>query len=218
MKKILCVTYRSWATNIYNSLSEALPDYDFKIINTKEDFELSMVYDFNPDLILWYGWSWIVPDEIIDKYISLCLHPSPLPKYRGGSPIQNQIINGEKISAVTVFKMGKGLDDGDIISQLPFSLEGDIKDIFKRMSDLGFSATFDIITKGYLLKRQDHTKATAFKRRKLKDSEITIDEIQTKSAEYLHNKIRMLTDPYPNAYIKCNDGKKLYITKSPYHD
>ena len=218
MKKILCITYRSWATEIYTSLMRALPKYDFKIINNKSDFDESIIDEFNPDIILWYGWSWIVPDRILEKYTSLCLHPSPLPKYRGGSPIQNQIIDGKKTSAVTIFKMGKGLDDGDIISQSIFSLEGDIKDIFKRMSDVGFSSTFDIITKGYFLREQDHKQATICKRRKPCDSEITIDEIKNNTAEYLHNKIRMLTDPYPNAYIKCKDGTKLYLIKSYYED
>jgi len=216
MKKILCITYRSWASEIYNSLSSALPNLDFKIINNKADYDESIIDEFNPDIILWYGWSWIVPDRILDKYMSLCLHPSPLPKYRGGSPIQNQIIAGEKISAVTIFKMGKGLDDGDIISQSILSLEGDIKDIFKRMSDLGFSSTFEIITNGYLLREQDHKQATNCKRRKPSDSEITIHEIKNNTAEYLNNKIRMLTDPYPNAFIKCKDGTKLYLIKSYY--
>lgn len=114
--------------------------------------------------------------------------------------------------------MGKGLDDGDIISQSIFSLEGDIKDIFKRISDLGFSSTFDIISNGYFLRKQDHKQATICKRRKPCDSEITIDEITNNTAEYLHNKIRMLTDPYPNAYIKCKDGTKLFLIKSYYDD
>tara|TARA_R110000765_G_scaffold425960_1_gene540185 strand:+ start:1515 stop:2171 length:657 start_codon:yes stop_codon:yes gene_type:complete len=218
MKKILCVTYRDWASDIYKSLKYALPDYDFRIINRPEDYTESIVEEFNPDLILWYGWSWIVPENITDKYTSLCLHPSPLPKYRGGSPIQNQIINGVKTSAVTIFKMGKGLDDGDILTQLPLSLSGNIQDIFKRMSDLGFSATYNIITKGYSLNQQDNNQATIFKRRKQKDSEITLNEINNNPAEYLYNKIRMLTDPYPNAYIKCKDGSRLYLTGAFYND
>ena len=81
------------------------------------------------------------------------------------------------------------------------------------------SRTYKIIKKGgYLLRKQDHKQATNCKRRKPNDSEITIDEIQNNTAEYLHNKVRMLTDPYPNAYIKCKDGSKLYITKTKYND
>ena len=86
------------------------------------------------------------------------------------------------------------------------------------MSDLGFSATFDIITKGYSLQKQDHKQATNCKRRKKEDSEITIEEINNSTAQHLHNKIRMLTDPYPNAYIKCKDGSILFLTSSKYEN
>jgi len=51
-----------------------------------------------------------VPIELIDEYDCYCIHPSDLPKYRGGSPIQNQIIDGVKDSAVTLFKMDYDLD------------------------------------------------------------------------------------------------------------
>ena len=44
-----------------------------------------------PDIVLFYGWSWKVSEKLINKFDCLMLHPSPLPKYRGGSPIQNQI-------------------------------------------------------------------------------------------------------------------------------
>ena len=50
------------------------------------------------------------------------LHPSPLPKYRGGSPIQNQIIRGVVDSMVTIFVMNDKIDAGDIIAQSPFLL------------------------------------------------------------------------------------------------
>ena len=42
------------------------------------------------------------------------LHPSPLPKFRGGSPIQNQIIRNKKKSMVTIFRINNILDGGDI--------------------------------------------------------------------------------------------------------
>ena len=45
-------------------------------------------------------------------------------------------------------------------------------------------------------------------------SEITLNELTTMPSTYLHDKIRMLQDPYPSAYIRTSDGKKLYIHKS----
>ena len=43
--------------------------------------------------MLFYGWSWKIEEEIYANYMSIMLHPSDLPKFRGGSPIQNQILN-----------------------------------------------------------------------------------------------------------------------------
>jgi len=113
-----------------------------------------------------------------------------------------------------MFKMSAGLEEGDIIRQIPMSLQGNIGDIFSRMTTLGFAGTCDFLKNGYNLKPQDHSAATLFKRRKPADSEITLDEIQNQTREYLCNKIRMLTPPYPNAFIKDKEGKRLYITSA----
>jgi len=214
MKNILCITYRSWATKIYDMLEQSLPEYNFKIINNQDLYSEDIIKSFKPDIILWYGWSWIIPPNIVEQYECLCLHPSALPKYRGGSPIQNQIINNEKMSAVTIFKMNDGIDTGDIIKQVPMLLEGNIQEIFNRMTEIGFIATYDLLTNGYSLRKQNNNKSTYFSRRKPTDSEITVNEILSQPAEYLYNKIRMLTDPYPNAYIKDKNGQKVYITNA----
>lgn len=212
---IACISYRDWALKIYSKLeSSTSKNHNFLIFRNKDEFDSKKLIDFQPDLILWYGWSWIVDNIFVDKYTSIMLHPSPLPKYRGGSPIQNQIINGEKKSAVTLFKMTRNLDDGDIYIQLPFTLEGSLEDIFKRIIELGYKATIDIINNNYNLKKQNDSEATYYKRLLPSNSEITIDEIKNSSAEYLHNKIRMLNDPYPNAYLMTSDNKKLYLIQS----
>jgi len=216
IKNILCITYRNWASSIYDMLERSLPEYNFKIIRDHESYSREIITEFEPDIILWYGWSWIIPDELVKKYDCICLHPSPLPRYRGGSPIQNQILNNEKMSAVSLFKMNKEIDAGDIIRQLPMPLCGNIEDIFDRMTQLGFSGTYDFLKNGYNFIKQDDSDMTYFSRRKLSESEITIEEIATRPAEYLYNKVRMLRDPYPNAYIKDKDGKKVYITEVYY--
>lgn len=209
---IACITYRNWAIDIYDKIHEVYRDeHNFLIWREKDSFNADALKEFKPDLILWYGWSWIVEDVFVNEYESIMLHPTPLPKYRGGSPIQNQIIRGEKLGAVSLFRMNGELDKGDIYQQLPLSLNGTLDDIFRRISNLGFAATCNIIEKNYKLTQQDHTKSSYFKRRSPKDSEITIEELESKTSEYLYNKVRMLADPYPNAYIKTVDGKKLII-------
>tara|TARA_B100000965_G_C19484206_1_gene709991 strand:+ start:177 stop:839 length:663 start_codon:yes stop_codon:yes gene_type:complete len=216
---IACISYRDWALKIYDKLElNNSKNHNFLIFRNKEEFDSEKLVDFKPDLILWYGWSWLVDNIFVDEYTSIMLHPSPLPKYRGGSPIQNQIINGEKNSAVTLFKMTRNLDDGDIYKQIPFSLKGSLDDIFNRIIKLGYKATLEIINNNYNLKKQNNSEATYYKRLHPSNSEITIEEIKNYSAEYLHNKIRMLNDPYPNAYLKTSDNKKLYLIQSRLDD
>ena len=109
--RVACIGYRQWALNIYDALEKYTDDLYF-ICRSKLEFNESSIRDFNPDLILFYGWSWIVSDRILTDYKCIMLHPSPLPKYRGGSPIQNQIIAGEKKSKVTIFIMNSEIDAG----------------------------------------------------------------------------------------------------------
>ena len=209
--RIACVGYRNWALNIYDRLA-ASTDHAFLIFRSKAQFNKEALSDFKPDLVLFYGWSWLVPTDLLERHTCLMLHPSPLPRYRGGSPIQNQIIAGETYSKVTLFIMTDALDAGDIVGQSDLSLIGTIDEIFKRIEDEGVELTRHIFENGLQREQQDHSAATFCKRRKPSESEITAEELATKPAEYLYNKIRMLADPYPNAYIIAADGKKLMIT------
>ena len=60
----------------------------------------------------------IIPQEILDipKIGNINVHPSLLPKYRGASPIQNAILNQEKITGLTIMLMDEKMDHGPIIS------------------------------------------------------------------------------------------------------
>jgi len=152
-----------------------------------------------------------VPSDLLNQYICLMLHPSPLPRYRGGSPLQNQIIAGEKTSMVSLFIMTNELDAGDIVGQKDLDLQGSLADIFSRIEVLGCEMTRNLLDNGFERLPQDNSKATFCKRRIPDDSEITFEELRLKPAEYLYNKIRMLASPYPNAYIRTSDGKRLMI-------
>jgi methionyl-tRNA formyltransferase len=211
--KILFYGYRDWSFKIFNQIN-----FDKKYLITHDDYEI--INQVKPNLIFFIGWSNIIPDNIVNNNICICLHPSPLPKYRGGTPIQHQIINNEKESAVSLFIMDDGLDTGDILYQSNFSLEGKLDDIFDRIIKGGVDGINFIINNydkiDYIRKPQNNELSTTYKRRKESDSEITFDEILNNDPVYLYNKIRSLNDPYPNAYIKCKDGKKIYILDSKY--
>jgi methionyl-tRNA formyltransferase len=142
------------------------------------------------------------------------LHPSKLPKYRGGSPIQNQIIRGEENSAVTLFLMNEKMDSGPIVFQELMLLSGSINDIFDRIEELGYQGTMQFLSNPIEGVKQIEEDATYFSRRTEDQGEITSKELNEQSSEYIYNKIRMLQDPYPNAYLKASDGKKIFITEA----
>ena len=209
--RILCFGYRSWALNIYKKLDKELKA-EFVIFNQTKLITEEKITNYNPDLILFYGWSWNVPKLVTNNFNCLMLHPSDLPSYRGGSPIQNQIINGIINSKMTIFLMNEFMDEGDIVSQSKLDLNGTIDQIFKRIEKRGYVLTKNIIMNGIIKRtKQSHKNISSYKRRSPKDSEITIQELLEKDSKYLYNKIRMLGDPYPNAYIKTVDNRKLLI-------
>lgn len=210
---ILGFGYRNWAVDTFCTLQ--MFGYNLQIERNKDKVEETFVDSVKPDLILFYGWSWRVPDWLIDKYMALCLHPSPLPQYRGGSPIQNQILNGEKESAVSIFRLTKDVDEGPLCSQVKYSLDGNMNEILSRIRYIAVGETKRIIEdymNGGINFWDQEGEYTIYKRRQPYESEITKEEIDNYPAKYLYNKIRSLQEPYPNAYIICRDGKKLFIT------
>ena len=207
--KVLGIGYRDWAISIYKNLSKN--KIKNKILK-KKNISLKEINKYNPDIILFYGWSKKVSNRIVEKYKCVMLHPSKLPDFAGGSPLQNQIIRNIKKSAITLFVMSKKIDQGNIIAQKMIMLTGELRDIFNRIIKTGTLLSLNIIKKNYIEKKIRVNKI--YKRRSPSQSEITHEEIRTKNAIYLYNKIRMLQDPYPNAYIKTFDGKKLYIQKA----
>ena len=206
--KILAIGYRDWAINIYKNLSKK----KIKIKIVKKEVNLKNIKNYNPDFILFYGWSKKVSKKIVEEYKCIMLHPSKLPQYAGGSPIQNQIIRNVKTSAVTLFRMSEKIDHGNIILQKKLLLTGDLNEIFKRIVDIGTFLTLKMLKNKYKDKKIKIKKI--YSRKMTKDSEITLNDLKVKDANFLYNKIRMLQDPYPNAYIKTIDGKKLYLLKA----
>lgn len=217
MKLLIC-GYRDWALKLYLNLwKDANKENGLLVWYTSEKDRVIQDADrYSVDFIIFVGWSWIVGKDVLDKYKCLCLHPSPLPKYRGGSPLQHQIINGEKESAITLFEMTENIDDGPILGQVPLSLEGSLDDIFSRLSVAGAGLIYDCLIENNTWdnrKPQDESLATTFRRRKPKESQLQTENFQNWSCERLYDFIRCLATPYPNAFIEDENGDRLYFEK-----
>ena len=81
--------------------------------------------ELNPDIIVVVAYGKILPEYVLSypKYGCVNVHGSLLPKYRGASPIQRAVMNGEKVTGVTTMLMDKGMDTGDMISKRSVSIE-----------------------------------------------------------------------------------------------
>ena len=180
----------------------------FHLIKSPKQLTYKKIQKINPKFIFFPDWSWIVPKEIFQNFNCICFHEADLPKFRGGSPIQNQIIRGIDKTKTTAFLMNEKLDGGDIIMKKDLSLKGNLSEIFERMkkNDL---AILEKIISGNLNSDKQKGKSSTYKRRKPSDSEL---KSLNHSKTYLYNFIRMLEDPYPNAFMKV--GKHKIIFKS----
>ena len=153
------------------------------------------IKNLKPDLIIVTAYGQIIPKEILDipQYGSLNIHPSLLPKYRGPSPIQTAILNGDKKTGVTIFLMDEKTDHGKIISNFQFSISNkkiSHPELSKKLAKLGAELLIKTIPKwikGEIKTQpQNESKAIYTKILKKEDGRINWSE----SAENIERKIR----------------------------
>ena len=216
MTKIILCGYRDWAWKIFKSI-EKHPNVSVLDIITSHEEYIQKEENFNEeiDIILFVGWSWIIPAYTTGKFLCLGIHPSNLPNYRGGSPLQHQIINGIEKTKVTLMTLSsEKIDAGDIWIQEDFDLSGDnMIEIFNNLAQSSIkmlNSFFDRFP-NILPQKQNISLGSYFKRRTQKQSELTKDQLQNLSLKELYNFIRALTDPYPNAFIEDDQGNKLFF-------
>jgi len=169
-------------------------------------------------LIVMCGYSKIIGQEILQLPLEGCinLHASKLPRYRGAAPLNWALINGEKEIGLSIYKVDRGIDTGDIYAQETFEVSEDftIRDaldktlkIYPRM----LLEVCDKIENGTIYPiSQDPNEGTYFTKRRPKDGEFNW---ASDTAEQVHNKTRALTHPYPGAFF-IHNGKKYFVWKS----
>ncbi len=91
----------------------------------------------------------IIPKSLLDVMSFVNVHPSMLPKYRGATPIQTALLNGDKKTGVTIMKTEVGMDDGDIYMQQEADIlpEEDYTSLQNRLADLGLELLLQVLDK-----------------------------------------------------------------------
>jgi methionyl-tRNA formyltransferase len=130
-------------------------------INSSEIENFILENKIDIGIIVSYGQ--IIKENIfsIPKYKMINIHPSLLPKYRGPSPIQTALLNGDKITGVTIIQINEKMDEGDIISQkeIPIELNDNYFTLHEKLSNIGgdlLIESLDNLEKRDFIKRIPH--------------------------------------------------------------
>jgi len=177
----------------------------FQPMSLREPEAIESVTNTPCDYIVVAAYGQILPREILDHAPCINLHASILPQYRGASPIQQTLLNGDKETGVTAMLMEEGLDTGDILKIEKVQVPDDmmVEELFEALTQTAAKLTVDVLKnfKNYTPQKQDDTKATHCKKITKADGFIDFDDAAT-----IYNKYRAFT-PWPGIYLES--GLKL---------
>ncbi len=188
------------------AVSNNIPVRQFLNIKTPEGVEA--LKEFAPDLMVTAAFGQILSAEIlqIPKYGCINVHASLLPKYRGAAPIQQAIMNGDKVTGITTMMTDVGLDTGDILLSHEIDIHPDetAGELTERLSHVGAQTLIHTINmlQNETLKRIPQDNSLATKCRPITRDMAKID--CSKSALSIHNLVRSM-NPWPGAYVYLDD-------------
>lgn len=185
----------------------------YQPVKARDPEFIKILTDLAPDVMVVAAFGQLLPKSILDipRYGCVNIHASLLPKYRGASPIQYAVINGEKESGITTMVMAEVLDTGDMLDQEILTLDpketgGSLHD---RLSEVGGALILKTLKKleeGTAVRiPQDETKScyVGMIKKSMGDIDWSMD------AQAIERLIRGL-NPWPSAYTGWN-GKVIKI-------
>lgn len=171
-------------------------------VNTEEF--VGLLKDLDIDFIVVVAFGQLIKADLLEDYKDriINLHPSLLPKYRGASPMQFALLNGDKVTAASAMLIEEGMDSGDVLVQDEFDISDDLDyfDLEESLGELGAHAikkailNYDELYEKRMV--QDDDKATYCT--KISKDMGKID--WTRSSEDILNKIRAFV-AYPVAFF-----------------
>lgn len=168
-----------------------IPVYTFEKLSKNIDDIRKIDYD----IALVASFGQILTQEFLDNRPCINVHPSLLPKYRGATPIQSAILNGDTETGVTIMKVVRAVDAGDIILQQKVALSSDVyfAELEEGLAELGGDMAVEAINLYEEGKQtftpQDNEKAVLVKQLSKEDGLLDF----SKTAEEIYNKFRALS-------------------------
>jgi methionyl-tRNA formyltransferase len=196
------------------ALTHLIPVYQPIDFKSKEALDALRV--LAPDVMVVIAYGLILPQTVlsIPTYGCINVHASLLPLYRGASPISAAILNGDIKTGVTIMKMDKGMDTGDILalSSLDIHLDDTTASLWHRLSDCAVRPLLAVLSKlktGIEAIPQHHEQATYAPKIAKIDAQIN----WLNAANLIERAIRAY-QPFPIAYSFLNgDMVKIHQAK-----
>ncbi len=147
---------------VFLAKSFSLPVYQFEKLSAHiEDFK-----NIDYDIAVTASYGKFLPKKLLDIKPCINVHPSLLPKYRGATPIQTALLNGDKFTGVSIMKTDVGMDDGDIYTQekVEISEEDNYTTLSEKLIEVGSRLLLETLQKiasgSEILTKQDEKNAT----------------------------------------------------------
>jgi len=201
MINYLVISKKKWDLNNFKTLNKS-----FRFLNK---LDKKKIINISPKIIFFIHWSKKIPSEIFKRFLCIQFHASNLPKFKGGSPIQNQIIRGIKKTKITAFKVSNIIDSGDICKKKNLDLNGTAMQIYKKMEKISINMIRELVRRKKIKFNKQTGKSSFFKRRKASESNLL--SLKIMNIKNMYNFIRMLdAHDYPKAYLDIKKYKILF--------
>jgi methionyl-tRNA formyltransferase len=177
---------------------------------------LSELAKLNADLFVVVAYGQYIPQSVLTlpAHGAINLHPSLLPKYRGSSPIQWALANGDTVTGVTILYVSEKMDAGDIILQreIPIDPEATSSALEPVLAGAGAQLLMEAVEqiRTGTVQRHPQDDAAAIDVRKLTKEDGRLD--WTQPADVLRNRIRGFT-PWPGCFCEMPDGQRLKVLR-----
>ena len=183
-------------------------EHDIKVLQPNrlsEDGIFEAISEAKPDFIIVAAFGQILPRSILDIAPCINLHASLLPQYRGASPVQQSLLNGDEKTGVTSMLMKEGLDTGDILEKAEFVIPEEMRlhALMQQLTEDACELTLSTIRnfENITPEKQNENEATLCKKIKKSDGEIDFED-----AVLIYNKYRAF-EGWPSIFT--SNGTKL---------
>ena len=211
-RRFIVASCKVWHQAGFDRIREELPA-DWAWVSDPDQLTNAVTLR-KPRYIFFLHWNWWVPEELWRDIECVCFHMADVPYGRGGSPLQNLIVAGNKETKLTALRMVAEMDAGPVYTKRSLALEGRAEQVYKHAGSISFEVIrWMVVNQPEPVPQQGEP--VLFKRRTPEQSRLPSEG----TLEALYDHIRMLDAPtYPLAFLDYGDFRLELSYAEPHQD